>query len=136
MVTVEYERARGLRDKYQSGGSYRVGASKTFAADLPKLYRAAADAPMRRKWFPEGEFQPSSQTGNKYLRGLWNRKRIEMGFYSKGAGKSQLAVQVNNLASPNEVEATRIVWKDALARLATLLSQGRHAANHKPRVPG
>jgi hypothetical protein len=59
-----------------------------------------------------------------------------MGFYSKGAGKSQLAVQVNNLASPKEVEATRIVWKDALARLATLLSQGRHAANHKPRVPG
>jgi hypothetical protein len=124
MVTVEYERARGLRDKYQSGGSYRVSACKTFAADLSKLYRAAVDARTRKKWFPEGQFAPSSQTENKYLRGSWNGdRRIEMGFYEKGAGKSQLALQVNRLAEPEEVEAVRAVWKDALARLENLLGK-------------
>ena len=124
MVTVEYERARGLREKYQSAGSYRVSVSKTIPCDLSALFQAAADIRFRRQWFPKGKFEPSTATRNKYLRGSWKGiSRIELGFYAKADGRSQIAVEVNKLAGPNEVESVRAVWKKALARLSALLTQ-------------
>jgi hypothetical protein len=53
----------------------------------------------RRKWFPTGAFEPSSHTRNKYLRGRWEQgARLEIGFYARHPGKSQIAVQVSHLA--------------------------------------
>src|SRR6185369_66901 len=40
MVTVEYERARGLRVKSQTTGGFTLNASKTLPVDLARLYRA------------------------------------------------------------------------------------------------
>src|SRR5215510_11774808 len=50
MVTVEYERARGLRVRHQTTGGFEVAVSRTIAASLPALYEAAATAPNRRRW--------------------------------------------------------------------------------------
>lgn len=123
-VTVEYERARGLRARYQKKDGYSVGISKTIATKLPALYRATSAAAARRKWFPKGAFELSSQTADKYFRGSWNGDaRIEMGFYAKGADKAQIAVQVNKLGSPAEVERERLAWKTALSKLQSLLEK-------------
>ena len=43
--------------------------------------------------------------------------RLEIGFYAKGAGKSQIAVQVSRPARKGDVEPVRHVWKAALAKL-------------------
>jgi hypothetical protein len=40
-----------------------------------------------------------------------------MGFYAKGEGKSQLAVQVSKLAKKSDVERERARWKQALEKL-------------------
>jgi hypothetical protein len=124
MITVEYERARGGRQKHERPDGYSVSISKTFVAPLSKLYAATADAKQRGKWFPKEAFRPSSQTKDKYFRGSWstNGARLEMGFYAKGEGKSQLAVQVSKLAKKTDVERERTRWKQALGRLAGLLS--------------
>jgi hypothetical protein len=122
-VTVEYERARGLRARHQTKDGFSVGISKTIATKLPALY-AATSAAARRKWFPKGAFQLSSQTTDKYFRGSWNRDaRIEMGFYAKGTDKAQIAVQVSRLDSRAEVERERLAWKSALGRLQRLLEK-------------
>ena len=42
-VTVQYERARGLREKHQSLSGYQVSVSMTIAAPLDALYAACAD---------------------------------------------------------------------------------------------
>ena len=42
-VTVQYERARGLREKHQSLSGYQVSVSKTIAAPLDALYAACAE---------------------------------------------------------------------------------------------
>src|SRR5437762_8219376 len=60
MITVEYERARGGRQKNEQVGGFTVSASKTFGVPLAKLYAATADAKLRRKWFPDAAFKPSS----------------------------------------------------------------------------
>lgn len=121
MVTVEYERSRGLRQKYQTVTGYSVSVSKTIGCGLPALYAATAEARLRRRWIPEGFFKISSRTENKYLRGSWNDARIEMGFIGKGAARSQISAQIGKLAKKSEVEPARTVWKDALVRLEALV---------------
>jgi Domain of unknown function (DUF4287) len=122
-VTVEYELARGLRERHQKSDGYSVGISKTVATSLAKLYEATASPAKRSKWFPKGAFEPSSQTKNKYVRGAWNETgRIEIGFYAKGENKAQIAIQVNRLAKKAEVESQRALWKAAVAKLDAMLS--------------
>jgi hypothetical protein len=123
-VTVEYERARGLRERHQTTAGYQVAVTKTIATGLTSLYEATAKPSLRRKWFPRGAFEVSSQTRNKYFRGPWKKTaRLEVGFYAKGPGKAQIALQVNKLASRDQVETTRETWKKALSKLQTLLEK-------------
>ena len=123
-VTVEYERARGLRERHQATTGYKVAVTKTLSTGLSNLYEATADARQRRKWFPRGAFEVSSQTRNKYFRGPWKaNSRLEVGFYAKGTGKAQIALQVSHLASRADVERTRETWKKALGKLQTLVEK-------------
>jgi hypothetical protein len=120
-VTVEYERARGRRTRHQGDG-FSVAISKTLSTRLPYLYQVTAHAGERRKWFPAGAFEPSSHTRDKYFRGRWKQgRRIDIGFYARGRGKSQIAVQVSRLARKGEVEPVRASWKAALRKLQSLL---------------
>ena len=88
MVTVEYERARGLRARHEKADGFSVSVSKTVATTLGNLYETTADATKRKKWFPKGVFESSSQTKDKYLRGAWNKTaRLEIGFYAKAPAR-------------------------------------------------
>lgn len=123
MVCVEYERARGLRTKNENAGGYGVSVSKTVVAPLGLVYAAVADAKLRKQWFPKGTFEPTSRTKDKYFRGSWNGSgRIEMGFYAKGPGKAQIAIQIGKLAKKSDIEKERAAWKRAMERLAEVLS--------------
>jgi hypothetical protein len=117
-VTVEYERARGLRNVHETADGYSVSVTKTIATTLPKLYAASAETKQRAKWLPKGSLKISSQTKDKYINGAWkDSARLNIGFYAKGEGKAQIAVQVSKLAKKADIEAERTVWKAALARL-------------------
>jgi hypothetical protein len=123
MVTVEYELSRGLRERHEQADGYSVSVTKTIAASLPALYAATANAAQRKKWFPQGAFQPSSQTKDKYFRGAWKKgARLEVGFYAKGEGKAQIALQVRKLSSKADVDTQRAAWKGALSKLQALLA--------------
>jgi hypothetical protein len=124
MVAVEYERSRGLRARHEKADGFSVSVSKTVATSLGTLYEATADATKRKKWFPKGVFESSSQTKDKYFRGAWNKTaRLDIGFYAKGVGKAQIALQVNKLADQASVDVERATWQTALAKLQTLLEQ-------------
>jgi hypothetical protein len=122
MVTVEYERTRGLRARHETARGFSVASSKTIGTSVAKLYAATSQPAQRRKWFPKGVFTLSSQTKGKYFRGSWKKTaRLEMGFYAKGTGKAQIAVQINKLAKKSDVEVQRAAWKAALAKLQGML---------------
>jgi len=124
MVTVEYERARGLRQIHQTADGFSVSATKTLNAGLADVYAATANAAKRKAWFPSGIFKLSSQTPEKYVNGAWNDSaRINIGVYSKGANKVQIAVQISKLATKTQVERERQVWKAALAKLQAKLER-------------
>ena len=89
-------------------------------ASLPELYAAATTVP--GDWFPSGAFEETSKTKDKYWRGKWKKNRkLEFGFYAKGEGKSQIALEINKLPSEAEVEKERAAWKKAIEKLGTLL---------------
>ena len=54
MVTVGYERIRGLREKGQRrGGGYDVNKSKTVHVPIHKLYLAFSTKRTRSRWLGE-----------------------------------------------------------------------------------
>jgi hypothetical protein len=126
MITVEYERARGGREKHERADGYSVSITKVMPAGLSALFAAATGPKARKAWFPPGAFVETSKTTDKYWRGTWKKDaRFESGFYSKGAGKAQIALQLNRLASAADVEKERTAWKKALAKLEGLLAGAR-----------
>ena len=44
-----------------------------------------------------------------------------MGFYAKGAGRAQIALQSNKLAGEAMVENERALWKKAMDRLQAII---------------
>jgi len=129
MVTVEYERSRGLRVRNQTALGWSVSISRTMDAPLAVLYEATSELGQRRKWFPKGTLKISSRTENRYFRGAWkDEARLEINFYARADGKVQIVVQVNRLSRHEEVRRERSAWRKALARLEDLLTVQAKAA--------
>jgi len=116
MIAVSYERARGIRAMNQKcDGEFSVSVTRVMAAPLGKLYAAATAKP--ETWFPKGPFEESSRTKDKYWRGQWKTGRLEIGFYARGSGKAQIALQSNKLPNEAAVEKERALWKKAIDKL-------------------
>ncbi len=124
MIAVSYERARGIRAMNQKcDGEFSVSVTKVMPVSLSDLFDAATDPKLRAKWIPRGAFEETSKTKDKYWRGKWKKDaRLEVGFYPKGEGKAQIALQVNKLADGEAVEAERAAWKVAIDKLKDLLA--------------
>jgi hypothetical protein len=122
MIAVEYERARGGRKKNErAGGTYAVNVTKVMPVSLAKLFAAATAEKTRKDWFPPGAFEETSKTKDKYWRGKWKTDRkLEFGFYAKGDGKSQIALEIGKLPSEDDVEKERAAWKKAMGKLEQL----------------
>jgi hypothetical protein len=118
MVSVSYERARGIRAANQKcDGEFSVSVSKVMNVPLPRLFKTATAG----GWFPKGSFQETSKTADKYWRGKWKTGQITFAFYAKGADKAQITVDSGKLAGPEAVEKERAGWKKAMARLEAML---------------
>jgi hypothetical protein len=120
MVTVEYERARGLRKLYQKAdGRFAASASRTLNAPLARVYQAWADETQRRAWLPKGKMDVTTARENKSIRAAWdgNKGRVNIGFYGKSAGRCQVALDHEKLLSASERAKMKKYWLDALGRL-------------------
>jgi hypothetical protein len=89
MVTVSYEQARGLREKYQKPAGYQISVSRTVNAPVAKLYKSFADARSRSSWLPEKGFVVRTKTADRSMRVSWNDNKtsLEINFYPKGRGQ-------------------------------------------------
>jgi hypothetical protein len=123
-ITVGYERARGIRAKYQSlGGSYQVSVSKTFSIGVGKLFRAFAETPQRNKWLERGTLKVRTTQRNRSVRFDFRdgTSRVVVSFDPKGRSKTTVAVQHERLSDARAVEQMRGMWKEHLHRLAEVL---------------
>lgn len=122
MVTVQYEQERGLREKHQTAEGYTATGSRTVAVALSGLYRAWQDKEVRRRWFKDGEMTIARATPKKSLRIEWARGRtkVDVNFYDKGKGKSQVTVDHRKLADAREAARMKAYWAENLDRLKSM----------------
>ncbi len=123
MVTVGYERIRGLRVKGQRrSGTYEASKSRTFAVPVETLFAAFANARTRGVWLPVN-VTVRTAVPHKSMRLTWDDdSRALLGFVSKGAAKSMVAVQHEKLPDKATADALRIAWSGYFDRLAEHLS--------------
>jgi len=123
MVTVGYERIRGLRERGQRrSGRYTATKSRTFPVSVRVLFDAFANANARRRWLRTG-VAVRSATRDKRMRLTWEDGSVVLaGFVSKGAAKSSVAIEHQGLSDRSAADAVKKTWSDAFDRLGDLLS--------------
>lgn len=123
MVAVSYEQAKGMRARHEKPEGFQITRSKTIAAAVGDVFEAWGNARKRAQWLPGSRLTIRKATENKSLRITWgDGTMIEVGFFPKGAGKTQIAVQHGKLATARAAAAQKLFWGDALDRLAQLVS--------------
>ena len=125
MVTVSYEQARGLREKYQKPAGYQISVSRTVNAPVAKLYKSFSDARSRSSWLADDGFIVRRKTTDKSLRVTWgdNKSSLEINFYPKAADKTQVVVQHSKLPDAKSSAKMKTYWGKALDRLRTSLEK-------------
>jgi hypothetical protein len=119
MVTVGYERAKGLRAKHQVARGWSVSSTKTIDVPVTSLFLAWKDPKKRAAWLKDHRFTVRKATAPKSMRITWvdGKTNVDVGFTAKGARKSTVAVQHDKLASAKDVETKRAYWARSLAKL-------------------
>lgn len=123
-ITVGYERARGLRQKYQRPDGFNVNASKTLAAPVARLYAALVEDELRDQWLEPGTVQLRTSQPDKSARFdvVASGALLTVNLVAKGDAKASIQIQEQRLPAAAEVEPRRAYWKDRLDRLAALLT--------------
>jgi hypothetical protein len=124
MVTVGYERIKGLRARGQRlDGSYEASKSKTFNVSVKTLFDAWNDASQRKQWLDANGVRVRTATSPTSMRLGWSDGGIvAVWFLAKGAGKSTVSLAHTKL--PDIETATRLkkFWGDQLDSLAVFLN--------------
>jgi hypothetical protein len=124
MVTVGYERIRGLREKGQlRSGGYQTTRSRTFDVPLATLFAVFSNPRTRARWL-DANATVKSVSPKKRVRLAWaDGTSAIVGFYARGSSKSIIAVEHVKLSSKSAADASKKAWGDAFERLATALSR-------------
>lgn len=122
MLTVGYERARGLRQTHETTAGFVANATKTIGVDVQELYDAWADGRRRTLWLKGEKAAVKSSSHGKSMRLLWpDGSVVEVYFSAKGRGKSNVAVQHTKLPDQKAVVRLKAVWKGHLDALKVML---------------
>jgi len=122
MVTVGYERIRGLRERgQQRGGEYQITKSRTFDVPVARLFEAFISKRLCSRWLPKG-VTLRSMTANKRVRLGWtDGTQAVVGFTAKGSAKSIAAVQHEKLPDKTQADAMKKAWSERFDTLSDLL---------------
>jgi len=125
MVAVTYEQARGLRKPHERPDGYQISVSRTVNVPIAKLYNAFANHKARKAWLAEDGLAVRKATANKSMRVTWNdvKTSLEINFYPKGEGKSQVVVQHSKLPNAKASATMKTYWTRALDRLRASLEK-------------
>ena len=119
-VTVGYEWARGLRQRHEVAGSYQVSITRTIAATAEDVWLDFVEARRRDRWLERGTLRTRPKTGSPAKSARFDDAdgHIVHIYLTAKDERSSVAVTVEGLEGPDEVEAQRGVWKARLADLA------------------
>ena len=115
-MTVEYERARGLRPlRGDRDGTHNVSASKTVAVPAERLFEAFAG-----RW---PELRERTAAPPRTARYDWEdgATRVLVTFTAKGEAKTTVAVSHERIADEETADKLKAMWRERLAELKAQL---------------
>ena len=123
-VAVGYERIKGKRVIGQRlDGSFEMGKSRTFAVPISRLYAAFHDPEERAAWLTGVEPTVRTARRERTMRLGWpDKTTVVIGFDSRGAGKSQVAIQHTKLPDRAASDSLKRFWTDRLDALSRILA--------------
>jgi hypothetical protein len=121
-ITVEYEKARGLRPVGGSrDGSFSVNASKTVAVPVEQLFEAWSDPQQRARWLAH-ELRERTSSPPRNARYDWDDgSRVIVGFEALAESKSRVALSHERLPDEHEAARLKALWRERLAALKAQL---------------
>jgi hypothetical protein len=125
-ITVDYERARGMRERHQMGRGYSISANRTVAVDADRLLEAFTNPRLRRRWLEGASMRQRPTRAARSARFDWPdpRSRVVATVTAKGAGKASVAVQHELLPDAESAERLKGAWREWLGGLKQLLERG------------
>lgn len=122
MITVQYERVRGMRKVHEKRDGFEASKSKTFHAPVNKLYQAWLNPEKRKQWLETSDFEIRMSSENKSLRITWpDDTNVVVYFNVKSDNKTQVSVQHNKLKKQDEVSKRKAYWQEQLKQLKSWL---------------
>lgn len=123
MVTVTYEKERGLRQNHEKSDGYQISVSRTVSVPIASLYKAVANEKERSRWLSENGLEVRKATPDKSMRVTWKdgKSSLEINFYAKGDGKSQVVVQHSKLPDAKTAAKMKNFWGKTLDQLREVL---------------
>jgi hypothetical protein len=124
MVTVEYERDRGLRQKYEMPDGFRIAKSLTVPVPVEMLYAAWKDGRQRKKWLDEA-ISIRTPIENRSLRADWSdgKSLLVVNFIGKSDVKSQVVLEHGKLPDAKTAERMKRYWTERFAALRSALGR-------------
>ena len=124
MVTVGYERIRGLRARGQRrDGTYEANKSRTVNVPLETVFDAWNDSDTRRRWLTGATVKVRKASFPKSMRLGWDDGTIvAVGFDAKGPSKTIVSVAHTKLPDKATADRLKRFWGERLDALAKVLA--------------
>jgi hypothetical protein len=123
MVSVGYERARGLRERHEtSSGDFQATFSRTLPVPLFAAFAAWADEALRGRWLDAPGFGVTKINAGRNIRARWPDGRLlDIRFDATGPEACRIVVDTMKLADAEAVREAKTFWQEQLDRLRSYL---------------
>jgi len=124
-ITVNYERARGMRKPGQMADGFSASITRTIAAEPEQVLAAFTDTKARRRWLPDAPMRQRPTRAALTARFDWAdpKSRVVVIVAPKGPGKSVVTVTCEQVPDAAAAESLKPLWRASLGELKTLLEQ-------------
>jgi uncharacterized protein YndB with AHSA1/START domain len=124
-ITVDYERARGIRARHQMSGGFTVSANRTVAVNAARLLEAFTEASLREQWLPDATMQQRPTRAALTARFDWSDppSRVVVIVLPKGEGKATVNLTHEQLPDAETAERLKGAWRAWLGNLKSFLER-------------
>jgi hypothetical protein len=122
-VTVDYERARGMRAPHELTSGFSVSVSKTVDVEAERALAAFTSSTQRKRWLTGPTMRPRPTQAANTARFDWSDPTaiVVVTILPKSPTKSTINVTTEKLPDGESVERLRVAWRTWLGQLKVLL---------------